>query len=707
MKRFIRFISLVLALLTMLSLSSCFHDRWDIPEREDPDFDFGALLGLAGLPLSGVETMPSGIELTLSEDKSYYIVSDASGCEAEKVTIPESYKGLPIKEIGYEAFLGHDMLSEITIPSSVINVGSFAFDGCGQLKYNEYEGARYLGNEENPYHVLIGAQTSSNDLNIHENTRVIAGSAYKGNSYITKIVIPDSVVTVGERAFDYCPRVRSVVIGDGVETVYAHAFNRHSVMTELIIGSSVKTIGANAFNGAISLESLMIPDNVTEIGESAFSGCSALVKVHIGEGVRIIGDYAFSSCVGLDTVYMGNSVEVIGKNAFSLCTELESISLPHTVESISPYAFYGCSKLNYNEYGVGLYLGNPENPYEYLVGIVNTIAPTLSIHSDTRRIAQMLFYVHGFSSFETLDGGAYLTVKNNCIIDHTEKKLIAGLASSTIPTDGSVSSIADYAFYGITGLKLKTIPQSVTHIGDHAFEGCISLATITIKGPASIGDYAFAQCTSLKYVNYQEQTKSIGDYAFSNCTALSEISIPDSVEYLGRSSFENCSSASWVYIGSRVNTITTCAFSGCINLTSVQCGGSPSVIGDRAFYGCSELPEFEFKEGLKYIGKSAFYNCKKFSFALLPESLTEIGSSAFAGCRKLYTVSLGTGLKRIGDDAFGGVPTNIGIEYRGTLAKWGKIENAHNLYRGNSKLTVTCTDGEIVLEPDDVIIVLD
>ena len=53
------------------------------------------------------------------------------------------------------------------------------------------------------------------------------------------------------------------------------------------------------------------------------------------------------------------------------------------------------------------------------------------------------------------------------------------------------------------------------------------------------------------------------------------------------------------------------------------------------------------------------------------------------------------------------MPLNIDVKYRGTVEMWGKIENAHNLYRGHSKLTVTCTDGEIVLEPDDVIIVLD
>ena len=114
-----RIVSLILVLLITLTLSSCFHDNWDIPEREDPDFDLGALLGVIAPPLGGVETMPNGIVLTLSDDGSFYIVSDASKCEAEKVTIPKSYQGVPIKEIARGAFNKNDSIVKISIPSSV------------------------------------------------------------------------------------------------------------------------------------------------------------------------------------------------------------------------------------------------------------------------------------------------------------------------------------------------------------------------------------------------------------------------------------------------------------------------------------------------------------------------------------------------------------------------------------------------------------
>lgn len=721
MKRLNRIISFALALIMTLPLSSCFHNNWNIPEREAPDFNLGELLGLAAPLLSGIETMPNGIELTLSEDESYYTVTDASKCTADKVKLPEFYKGIPIKEIGEGAFSKNDNIVKISIPSSVISIGYDAFPGSGKLEFNVYESAKYLGNEENPYHALIEftGSTLSSPV-IHEETRVISSDVCRSinTTNFKKIVIPDSVVSVCDAAFEMCSNVHTLVIGNGVETIGGSAFSKMIRLTDLIVGNSVKTIGEMAFYSAASLETLALPDSVTEIGKNAFSSCEKLLKADLGDGVKTIGADAFLGCGSLESVGLGGSLESIGNKAFS-GTALASVSLPHTLEYIGLDAFADCPDSLFNFWNYGWYLGNFENPYEYLIKIDNgfynivqypslsSIMPSFSLHPDTRRIAFFLFgrnLVHGL---HIMGNSKYLTVKNNCIIDKTENKLIAGIIGATIPDDGSVTSIGDYAFYGIEGLPLTSIPKSVTHIGDYAFAHSLGFSKITIDGAASIGNYAFYDCKNITTVYFEEQIPSIGDSAFAQCISITEIGIPDSVTYLGESAFEGCSNLGQVYIGSQVDVIRENAFSKCSALKTVTLGGEPKVIEERAFYNCSRLKTFEFKEGLEYIGPKAFDFCLRLVSINLPDSLIEIGNGAFERCSNIDTVYLGSGLKKIGDDAFASISANDEIEYRGTLKMWGKIENARNLCRGVSNIAVKCTDGEIVLEPDPISVELD
>ena len=89
-------------------------------------------------------------------------------------------------------------------------MGSGAFEGCDNLQYNEYGNALYLGNEKNPYVVLIRAKdTSMISVNIHDATKVIYEGAFSYCSGLTSITIPDSVTSIGEEAFSGCSELES------------------------------------------------------------------------------------------------------------------------------------------------------------------------------------------------------------------------------------------------------------------------------------------------------------------------------------------------------------------------------------------------------------------------------------------------------------------------------------------------------------------
>ena len=137
----------------------------------------------------------------------------------------------------------------------------------------------------------------------------IYSGAFKNNTTITHVVIPDTVTSIGYSAFEYCSKLSSVVIGDSVTSIGNYAFYYCSNLGSVVIGDSVTSIGICAFASCSNLSSVVIPDSVTSIGYSAFASCSNLSSVVIGDSVTSIGDSAFSGCSKLTDVYYTGTQE--------------------------------------------------------------------------------------------------------------------------------------------------------------------------------------------------------------------------------------------------------------------------------------------------------------------------------------------------------------------------------------------------------------
>lgn len=205
-----------------------------------------------------------------------------------------------------------------------------------------------------------------------------------------------------------------------------------------------------------------------------------------------------------------------------------------------------------------------------------------------------------------------------------------------------VTSVGNYAFYYCSKITGVSIPSSIKTVGKYAFCGCSSLTSLPAipKGVTSIGDYAFSQVSGIKTKTLilPDGLKTVGERAF-NFGTLTTLSIPASVTSIGANAF-NINNVTTITIPGHFPISHTAfnASSGQYTIKAAIIANGSTNVAERAFLNYRTITSATIPEGVTSIGKYAFSGCTSLTTITIPYSVTTISKSAFEGCTALTTI---------------------------------------------------------------------
>lgn len=452
--------------------------------------------------------------------------------EIETVVISEG-----AESIGEYAFFECTGLKNVTIPSTVKTINEGAFYKCSGLTSPQPE----KSDDEIVDSITIPYGVTS-----------IGDEVFAHCTGLKKVTIPGSVKSIGERAFSDCHisteesedgterGLEKVVIENGTETIGKEAFNGCKKLNDIILPDSVTSIGENAFQyTGLYYEWFDGNEDVLYINNhliSVYQGTAN--ECNIKSGTKTIADSAFFACGSLPGITIPDSVTSIGNRAFKDCNSLKSITIPKRVTTIGNCAFYTC----YDLQSIEVDSGNPEYCSEN--GVLYNKEKTEIIRFPKEK-TEVSFAIPksvtkiADGAFEYCKNLTNVTIPNDMTsIGNNAFESCSGLTNITIPK--SVTSIGDRAFSECSKLTSIIIPDGVLRIGESSFFKCSSLKDITIPNSVLIIDTdAFKDCMKLKQVYYigskddwNNEVIGNGKYVLTNVgiTCLSGISAKRSAD---------------------------------------------------------------------------------------------------------------------------------------------------------------------------------
>ena len=505
----------------------------------------------------------------------------------------------------YGPLNGTDLLTLNKMPNIQTLDLSEATIVSGGMNYYEEDNVKYGTQDNTLGNFWAYALDCLTEVKLPKNLVTISAGAFQSKTFLNGVIIPASVISIGNYAFNGCSSLTNLIIEDGkttlslgyndtgkglfydcpLETLYlgrdliynTSPFYGKKSLRQVTLANSVTTIGANAFSYS-GLSSVEIPSSVTTIASDAFQNCSGLKEVHISD-VAAWCNIIFSNQYS-NPLYYAHHLFLNGE-------EVTDLVIPNSVTSISNYAFEGCSGLYsvfipYSVTSIGSFVFNECNSLANLM--IEDGETTLELgynnYDNNGGTGEGLFYD---CPLKTLYIGRNLSYRAHHQYGYSPfvRRYYSYLKDVTIGS--SVTSVGAYAFRNcsLSSLTIKD-GSGILNLSSNSFEGC-SIGALYLGRNVSPSQY-FANRSSLTSLTFGSFINSIEDGAFKNCSGLTSVVLPMGLTSVNESAFENCSALTSVTIPGGVRYIRSGAFKGCSSLESVNMiNPIPAVIEEDSF----------------------------------------------------------------------------------------------------------------------------
>ncbi len=599
--------------------------------------------------------------LAIPADSSLISIGDnafANCTKLRRVDLPAS-----LKSVNGSAFLGTTSNMEINVASKnkhFVSVDGVLFNYTKSMivaypagrtaAYTVHENVRYIGS-------CAFAYTKASSVDLGSVTE-IGGSAFAASS-LSAVVIPDTVISMGQYAFQSSAYLSSVKIGNGLRSISKEAFEYCSNLSEITIPAGIESIGGAAFKSA-GLGKLIFENNskLTVISYAAFYGCP-LTSVNFPDSLMNIGDSAFFKC-SLSSISFGegSSLQIIGAEAFRYAP-LATVAFPANIRTIGDYAFADTAIAGSVTVPASL-----ESLGGGVFGACHALTE-IKVESGNKIYADIDGVVYTKDGKVVIAYPAGNPAENYTVLDGTQKIGVAAFYGSWnlrgVAVPAGVDEFYEYAFFDCEKVCGYSLPDTLETVGPYSMAKNYSLSSVSLPDSViNIGRYAFAYDSSL-YTVYISDTSKLARISFASfaLSGIQTMRIPANVSTVAQYAFEGCKQLTSVTFaaGSKLQSISAYFFLGCDSiqnitfengsaLTSIQAHGLEGMknltsidfgdakltnIDNYAFRYCSSLATLNLPDTLINIGRFAFYKCTALSSLTVPETIEHIGSYAFHG----------------------------------------------------------------------------
>ena len=646
------------------------------------------------LPNSLVEikSVPKCIQYNVYDNANYlgnktnpylYCVS------AVNTDIDHCYINEETKFIGEYAFRCCNNLLDLTIPNGIQRIEYYAFADCDNIKYNLYKNVRYLGNEENPYLVVVGSEYDLKHYELAETTKIIMKNEYYIFKNIISIIIPKNVIYIEEMTFANCSKLVEVYNLSNLDIIkgeYTHGFIASNALVVHNCIDEPSIFETDSDNGLLFMNyqsecylysyignenDVVLPEYHNGVKYSiwkyAFSN-SEITSIVIPNTILKIDEWAFLNCNQLKKFVVPLGVEceanIIASESVIYC-QVPSISCLHTMPNLLTLILHKnqvISKSFVNNYKklsqfympeVELINFDPTYFEEVICDKLTLLGMEYPAHTSIKNKNTGIDYyfdryiVSNEDFFETEiveENQFYFITKNEYLDDNrkiyylkaylgTEKEIII---PSKIGDDNNPAIIIDSYSLNLSQMNYIKISDKVIGICEEAI-GSDSLSKVDITENL---DFIHSNAI-FKYKKWGSQvTTKYGGVTYVGKYAIDVDKTKTKIEFLeGTIGIASCDEV---------------GYENSSKIEKVIFPASLKFIGSNTWeiWGiCSSLKEVVFSENsqLTSIGAFAFRGCYALKQIDLPNSIEEIGYGAFNDCDSLTSFCIPEKVKIIGE----------------------------------------------------------